>query len=61
MIEEGHARLTLRPRIPQSLSANSSGFIRRLLDDGIVVCMSQDTSHKPANHATRTRVYRRVK
>jgi hypothetical protein len=53
--------LTIPPRIPQSLSANSSAFISKLLDGGDVVINDVQPSGVPANHATRTRVYKRIR
>lgn len=60
-IEEGHSLLKLRPHHPNALGANSSGFIKPKLKEGSVIEAAFVTSDRPANHATRTRVYQRIR
>ena len=59
-IEDGHALLGRAPPVPQQMSGLSNAFITPLLDNGQVELFDQQCSDRPANHATRTRVYRRI-
>jgi hypothetical protein len=61
MIEEGHAKLTMKPHHPNAKGGLSNGFINPKLQDGSVIEVLGTASEKPTNNGTYARVYQRIR
>lgn len=59
--EEWHAKLQMPPRVPQSMSANSSSVLRGWLKREMIALVDVGTSQRRGNNATRMRVYRKLR